>query len=408
MSAPEKFPESLQSLLDAYLKGNISVADKERLMEWYEGFSDIEADVVLESPSSKQSIKEAIWQEVEANVEAKTGLKLAVRRSKGRQRRLSYRSIAAVAAAAMLIFLAGLWGEQLLTGKKTASVADLTENQGVQLAAQGHHGALLTLSTGQQVELDSSGAGKVATDGGATLLLADGKLLYKNDAVADARVRLENKVVTPKGKQFSLVLPDGTKVWLNAASSITYPVQFAKDSRSVNVTGEVYFEVAHLTKADHLTRVPFEVQSGALKIKVLGTHFDIRNYADENKVRTTLLEGQVSISYGANRDARTMRPGQQAVLNRETPDHFTVNQIDAKRTIAWKDGLFDFKDETLEDILKEVSRWYDIQASADPSKGKLRFSGVVSKRAELADLLNVLSATGVVHFKISKNEVYGY
>jgi ferric-dicitrate binding protein FerR (iron transport regulator) len=253
-------------------------------------------------------------------------------------------------------------------------------------------------------------AGQIATDGGAKLLLADGKLRYANqaDEASAAPQALLNKVVTPKGKQFSMVLPDGTKVWLNAASSITYPVQFAKNMRNVSVTGEVYFEVAHLTGPDHTTRIPFSVQSGDLKIKVLGTHFDVRNYPDENEVKTTLLEGQVSISYGQDMDERRMHPGQQATLNRAKPNSLTFREIDANRAIAWKDGLFDFKDEPLDDILKEVSRWYNVTATADPSKGKLRFSGVVSKRAELADLLNVLSATGVVHFKIRENEVYGY
>ncbi|GAB3363262.1 hypothetical protein GCM10027566_31490 [Arachidicoccus ginsenosidivorans] len=405
MSAPDNFPESL---LDAYLTGNISRADEVRLMQWFDGFSDEEIKVVLDSKRSKQAIKEGIWRKVEKTTGVKLAENLVANRNVDQNGKLSYVSYAAVAAAAVIMILVGWWAVHLINNKNNAAPGHLTAE--VRVPGAVHNGAILTLSNGKVVRLDSSVAGQIATDGGAKLLLADGKLRYANqaDEASAAPQALLNKVVTPKGKQFSMVLPDGTKVWLNAASSITYPVQFAKNMRNVSVTGEVYFEVAHLTGPDHTTRIPFSVQSGDLKIKVLGTHFDVRNYPDENEVKTTLLEGQVSISYGQDMDERRMHPGQQATLNRAKPNSLTFREIDANRAIAWKDGLFDFKDEPLDDILKEVSRWYNVTATADPSKGKLRFSGVVSKRAELADLLNVLSATGVVHFKIRENEVYGY
>lgn len=405
MSAPDNFPESL---LDAYLTGNISRADEVRLMQWFDGFSDEEIKVVLDSKRSKQAIKEGIWRKVEKTTGVKLAENLVANRNVDQNGKLSYVSYAAVAAAAVIMILVGWWAVHLINNKNNAAPGHLTAE--VRVPGAVHNGAILTLSNGKVVRLDSSVAGQIATDGGAKLLLADGKLRYANQADEASAVpqALLNKVVTPKGKQFSMVLPDGTKVWLNAASSITYPVQFAKNMRNVSVTGEVYFEVAHLTGPDHTTRIPFSVQSGDLKIKVLGTHFDVRNYPDENEVKTTLLEGQVSISYGQDMDERRMHPGQQATLNRAKPNSLTFREIDANRAIAWKDGLFDFKDEPLDDILKEVSRWYNVTATADPSKGKLRFSGVVSKRAELADLLNVLSATGVVHFKIRENEVYGY
>ena len=404
MSAPDNFPESL---LDAYLTGNISGADKVRLMQWFDGFSDEEIKVVLDSERSKQAIKEGIWSKVEEITGVKLAENLVANRNADQNGKLSYFSYGAVAAAVIMI-LVGWWSVHLINNKNNPALGHLTAEMRAPAAV--HNGALLTLSNGKVVRLDSSVAGQIATDGGAKLFLANGKLSYANqaDEASVAPQALLNKVITPKGKQFSMVLPDGTKVWLNAASSITYPVQFAKDMRNVSVTGEVYFEVAHLTGPDHTTRIPFGVQSGDLKIKVLGTHFDVRNYPDENDIKTTLLEGQVSIRYGQDMDERKMHPGQQATLNRTNPNSLTFKEIDANRAIAWKDGLFDFKDEPLDDILKEVSRWYNVTATADPSKGKLRFSGVVSKRAELVDLLNVLSATGVVHFKIRENEVYGY
>lgn len=407
MSVTEKLPEGL---LDQYLTGTISEADRQVLMDWFDRFSDDQVSVLLSTDRSKEAVREELWAGIQKRTaqaaRPDTEEKQVIR--KGRWRSLSYR-YTGVAAACILVVVAALsWWAVSYFGTPGSQLTKKGEVQ-TQSQSMDHNGAILTLSNGQQVTLDSAGTGQIARQGSARIVQKGGQISYLNtgDEVSQQAVVL-NTMTTPRGKQYSLILPDGTKVWLNAASSITYPVQFEKDSRSVSVTGEVYFEVAHKTAADQKTRVPFLVRSGQLQVKVLGTHFDIQNYLEEHQIKTTLLEGSVALQYGVNGPEKSMVPGQQATLNRAGPVRISLNEVDTKQAIAWKDGLFFFKDEPLSDILKQVARWYDVETSADPSKTKLRFSGVISKRADLRDLLDVLSATGVVQFNVSENKVYGF
>lgn len=394
MSGPEKFPEAL---LDRYLTGTISEADRKVLMDWFDRFSDEE--VTVESPAgrSKEMVRESIWQAIQKRT-APSAASNKVRYYSNRYR--------GVAAACILLVALSWWAVSYFS----ASRQQVADKATVQAAGRqmDHNGAILTLSNGRKVPLDSTGTGQIALQAGTKILQQGGQIRYLGQGNASGQRVAMNTMTTPRGKQFSLILPDGTKVWLNAASSITYPVAFAKDSRSVSITGEAYFEVAHVTAAGHATRVPFYVQSGQLQVAVLGTHFDIQNYPEQRHIKTTLLEGSVAVHYGKNGPQKTMVPGQQAALDRSDPDHISLYEVDTLQSISWKNGLFSFKDEPLADILKEVARWYDVEAGAVPSKLKLRFSGVISKRARLADLLAVLSATGVVQFKVNENKVYGY
>lgn len=399
MSGPEKFPEAL---LDQYLAGTISEADRKVLLDWFDSFSDAEVTVLSSTERSKKEVREAIW----GRIEKRTGMDSSAGKKAGSVRAAPRRPYlyrySRIAAACLLLVALGWWALTYFEGAPEKALAKVV------LQGSDHNGAILTLSSGKTVTLDSTGTGQIAVQGNARILQQGGQIKYLNAGSQPGQSTALNTMTTPRGKQFSLVLPDGTKVWLNAASSITYPVQFAKDRRSVCITGEVYFEVAHITAADHKTRIPFDVNSGELHIEVLGTHFDIQNYPEEGQVKATLLEGSVAVHYGKDGPRKTMRPGWQASIDRADPVRISLAEVDTRQAVAWKSGLFFFKDEPLGDILKQVARWYDVEASADPSKMKLRFSGVVSKRARLADLLKVLSATGVVEFKISENKVYGY
>lgn len=402
MAATEKFPEAL---LDQYLDGTISEADRKMLMDWFDSFSDEEVNVLTTKECSSASVREDIWRAIEA----RTAMK-AVGKTQADNKRLSgsFRSLYKTAAAACLVLAALTWWAVANRdhAKKQPTPEMAVKKSGA--PSGDHNGAILTLSSGQRVVLDSAGMGQIAQQGTAQVIQQGGQIRYLHANNQGAAVTAYNTMTTPRGKQFALVLPDGTKVWLNAASSITYPVQFAANRRSVQLTGEAYFEVAHVTAADHKTRIPFDVQSGQLNVEVLGTHFNIKNYPEDRDVKTTLLEGSVQVHYGNNGAMRKMVPGQQATVKRTDPDAISLEEVDTRQAIAWKNGLFYFKDEPLGDILEQVSRWYDVAAGADPAKIRLRFSGVVSKRARLADLLAVLSATGVVQFKISDNKVYGY
>ena len=395
------------ALIDQYLLGTISEDDRKRLLDWFDAFTDDEVEVILEKRTSALEAKEVIWHKIEKRVglNASVSVQPAGKSSKGLRRVWRY---SAVAAACLLMAFLGWW---FLLGKnkKPAPLISIAKKAQVNKGLSNHDGAVLTLSNGQVIQLDSMGIGQIALQGGARVVQKGNQVVYEHNGGDQAATpAMLNTMSTPKGKQFALQLPDGTKVWLNAASSICYPVRFDADKRKVDVTGEVYFEVAHVLGADKRSRVPFEVHTGNVAIDVLGTHFDVKNYEDEKKVKATLVEGRIQVVNKVNNSMTTILPGQQASVNKTGIGIIAVDQVDALGMIAWKEGLFNFKDEPLEEILRQVARWYDVQVDADPRVKRLRFSGVVSKRAKLADLLKVLSATGVVEFKISEHGVYGY
>ncbi|HTN35875.1 MAG TPA: FecR domain-containing protein [Arachidicoccus sp.] len=436
MSLKENFPENL---LEQYLQGTLNEADRKRLMDWFQGFDDEIIEITLNpddqlgfevNDAVRARLEIRIWERITERLGPLAGdepnatqqeeeekvldqnvfeIDALSGRSKNKNLGRTLRRYGTVAAACLAVFFVMRYVllREFSAGPQNPSIARSTGNGPIR---PGHNGAILTLSNGSTVVLDSQKEGEVALQGGAKVLKNGDQLLYapvKQLGTGSARI-VYNTMTTPRGKQFSLVLPDGTKVWLNAASSITYPVHFAPDKRIVSVTGEVYFEVAHLVKAADKSRVPFEVQSGPVKVQVLGTHFEVKNYLDEAAVRTTLLEGSVRVHYGNSSRSVTIRPGQQASLNREAPENIKVQSVSMEHVFAWKSGLFRFEDDPLSEILKQVSRWYNVDVDCVAGKQQLRFNGVISKRAEVQDLLDLLSATGVVNFRVEKDRIYAY
>jgi transmembrane sensor len=245
----------------------------------------------------------------------------------------------------------------------------------------GREGAILTLADGAQIVLDSLGNGMIATQHGARLLLENGQLSYDVTATEPGNL-LYNTVSTPKGRQFQLVLPDGSKVWLNAGSSVTYPTAFAGDERNVSVTGEAYFEVVK-NKAK-----PFKVKvNERSQIEVLGTHFNVNAYADEAAINTTLLEGKVKIS--GTSTGIILQPGQQAQL---TPDQ-TINLVehaDLEKVMAWKNGLFNFNGADIKSVMREIGRWYDLEVLYEEEPGPRKISGKMQRNLSLSQAMMIL------------------
>jgi transmembrane sensor len=201
-----------------------------------------------------------------------------------------------------------------------------------------------------------------------------------------------NTLRTPRGGQYRLVLPDGTQAWLNAASSISYPAAFTTNERRVRISGEVYFEVA----VDKAKPFVAEASDGSL-VQVLGTSFDIDSYLDEGVVKTTLLTGKVRVSAGSG--ATMVAPGEQA---QESPDKLTlVDKVDLEKVMAWKNGFFDFQDATLEEVMRQLERWYDIKVEYPKGIPAGQFEGQISRNINLADLLKIL-ARADVKFKIEE------
>lgn len=316
------------------------------------------------------------------------------------------------AAAAIIILILGSSAYYILNKNTTRQIV---QNKPIheQLkndVAPGYKGAILTLSNGQQITLDSVGNGMLTAQGNTNILKQNGKIVYDEQSISESKV-LYNTMTTPRGRQYSLVLADGTKVWLNAASSITFPTAFTGNERRVQITGEAYFEVAPLTlptaqagpKGGH-GRVPFIVSisspSGKLdgaEVKVLGTHFNIKAYDDESAIKTTLLEGSVRVTK-ENFDA-LLKPGQEAVLD-DKGGNFKVAVANIEEAMAWKNGLFEFNNMGIKSIMRQLSRWYDIEVVYQGDMADKSFSGVISQNSNLSQLLKMLQLTKEVRFKV--------
>lgn len=255
--------------------------------------------------------------------------------------------------------------------------------------APGRNQALLTLADGRTVLLDQAGRGLLARQGGSQVQkTADGQLRYAVGAPTTGQPLLYNTVATPRGGQYQLTLPDGSQVWLNAASSLRFPVAFTGAERRVELTGEAYFEVAK--DARH----PFKVAARGAEVTVLGTHFDVQAYPDEPALAATLLEGAVRLSQGSRQVV--LQPGQQA---RPQPDGTVqVRAVDVQHAVAWKNGYFVFNDEPIEGIMRQVARWYDVDVQYQGALTNKDFNGKISRYKDAAAVLRMLELTGAVRF----------
>lgn len=262
----------------------------------------------------------------------------------------------------------------------------------------GGNKAYLTLSNGEKIVLTDAKNGEVARQAGITITkTADGQLLYVVSDASPADAKLSNAyntIETPKGGQYQLSLPDGSKVWLNAASSLTYPVSFANlKTRKVSLKGEAYFEVAK----DKFH--PFTVTTDQQELEVLGTHFNLNAY--ETSTKTTLLEGMVKVS--GTKDSRILNPGQQSSLM--PSGKLSITPADTELVMAWKNNLFMFESEKIENIMKMLERWYDVEVVYESELTNDRFGGAVSKFDNISKVLKILESTKSVHFKIEGRRI---
>ncbi|RAJ73467.1 FecR protein [Chitinophaga dinghuensis] len=281
----------------------------------------------------------------------------------------------AVAAAIALLVGAGLYMLQSPHRQPELAHADAAP-----IIAPGQTGAILTLDDGSQVVLDSLGNGWQTTQSGVKLKITNGQLQYTNEGTG-GKVST-NSTSTPKGRQFALILPDGTKVWLNSESIITYPTAFTGNKRSVKLRGEAYFEVAE--DPHH----PFIVQvNGQTSVEVLGTDFNIKAYSNDARMEATLVNGAVRVIQG--QDKAILKPGQQAQM---TVSGMTVlSDVDIEQVSAWKDGLFNFEGILLLDAMHQIERWYNVKVQYENGVPNIRFGGKVNRNVTLNELLRILA-----------------
>ena len=260
----------------------------------------------------------------------------------------------------------------------------------------GGYRAMLTLADGSQIILDSAANGTLSQQGKTQIIkLDDGQLAYH--AGAGTSEVLYNTISTPRGGQYQVILPDGSKVWLNAASSLRFPSTFSGTERMVEITGEGYFEVAKNAA------MPFRVKTGEIQVEVLGTHFNVKAYADEESVNTTLLEGSVKVVSKAKAGA-LLKPGQQATL-KDNETAFRLSDVDVYHEVAWKDGLFDFDNDNIQDIMRQLSRWYDVEVSYAGQKLQNHYTGSIRREVNISKVFEMLELAGGVQFSLDGKKV---
>ena len=298
-------------------------------------------------------------------------------------------------AAAAVLILASAWAVFMIKSpaKKETAAAIAAED-----VLPGGNKAVLVLPGGQQVKLDSLQTGNTGSNEGAVIKRSeDGHLVYF--AADNGKLKGFNTIRTPRGGQYEVVLPDGSKVWLNAASSITYPAAFNAGERRVMLTGEAYFEIASLWRNNK--KVPFVVETGRQKIEVLGTRFNVNAYDDETGIKTTLIEGKVKVT--TENETVILKPSQQFNLGAEG---ISTKKVDVEPAIDWKNGDFLFADEDLKSVMRKIARWYNVEVIYDSEIPEESLSGQISRSRNLSEVLRMLELSGDTKFRIEDGAVH--
>lgn len=361
-------PEELTSLMEEVFRYQVNIRDDSF-------FTDGQRDKML------KGILTHIEQEVDHPTLPGRGVSM-------RNRLLKLSAIAAV-------FLLSLTFAALLYMNHSKSVDSVEmSNHAAEDIPPGGDRATLTLADGSIISLNEMEGGKIAEQAGVIITKTnEGQLVYTVTVFseelpqADRVIPVYNTVTTPRGGQYQVVLPDGTKVWLNAESSLRYPAFFSKTERQVELVGEGYFEVARNDKA------PFIVKTDDQSVRVLGTHFNINSYQKHRRTETTLLEGSVEVSStkgdSGQSISRRLKPGEQAVVGRQS--NIEVKKVKAFNAIAWKRGFFYFDDTTIENVMEELSRWYNFDFEFEGKVPSIKLWGKVYRNVNAAEALDILS-----------------
>jgi transmembrane sensor len=366
-----------KELLKRYQRGHCTEEERAIVESWYLLYRQ-DADLDL----SEKELAEDLAEVEEQLPGRKAG------------RRLLPMPVRIAAAAAILIAISfGIFlnlkkgGDNALAGKT---------NQ--ETILPGGNKAVLTLADGSRVILDNAQDGEIAQLQNMSIRkTAEGRIIYVIEDMKTAAGAADsyNTIETPKGGQYEVQLPDGSRVWLNAASSLRYPVHFASGERKVELRGEAYFEVAHDKKK------PFRVHSGGQTVEVLGTSFNVNAYEDEQSVNTTLLEGSVKVIAGNS--GRIILPGQQSRLFKSSA--ITVAEVNTESAIAWKNGYFKFDDTDLVSLMRQLSRWYDFDVVYEGKPSDEVFIGQIRRDASLSNVLKIIEL-GDVNFRVDGRTLY--
>ncbi|MEJ7780178.1 MAG: FecR domain-containing protein [Daejeonella sp.] len=370
--------EELKELLTRYRSGTATEQDKAFLESWYLKYQEDDAqDYPL---SDRIEDANSIWSSLLADHKKPTRISL-------------WRPFAAAAA----LVVAVSFGLYFYIGNSDNPAKEYVTQKVKPEIIPGGNNAMLTLADGRKISLTDAKNGELARQAGIIVTkTSDGQLVYTISNTEGTSQTIEyNTVETPNGGQYQLRLPDGSNVWLNAASSLKYPATFrSQGQRKVELQGEAYFEIAR----DRYK--PFLVATSNQTVEVLGTHFNISSYSDEGHTKTTLLEGSVKVS--TTKGQQIIEPGQQSILS---GNFLEVKKADLEETMAWKNGYFRFNDEKIDDVLRKLSRWYGVEFQYEGKIPDDGFNGVISRSKNISQVLKMLEKTKAIQFKIEGRRI---
>lgn len=376
-----------KELFGRYLEHQLSESEENELMRDIYALSDKELESFLDNCYDNAPANHSIDRE-----DADRIFNTIVRTARQKRNRLIIKRITTLAASVVLLLSAGYFIiNALIENSEKFSIAqDITP---------GGEKAVLTLSDGSVVELTSSKDSILMNkENDVVIKVQNNKLLYEKKTKAKSSEIKYNTLTTPRSAEYQMTLPDGTNVWLNAESSIMFPVSFSSKERKVYITGEVYFEV---TKT--VDKRPFIVElADKAKIEVLGTHFNINAYDNEAGVRTTLIEGSVKVESLVTSDSFVITPGQQATISKN--GQLSVGVVDIEEAIAWKNGRFIFEKADIYTIMRQLERWYNVRVEFEGAINT-HFGGAISRKVNISKIFEMLEMTNEVKFKLNDSTV---
>lgn len=386
-----RYDELAQKLLD----GTITAAEKQEYLDWLNQEEEpltIPAGFAKDRDELKNRIFNTLQSSIENDLAAADNIRIGRRRNLFRY----------AAAAAILLIATGVATYYFINRQSSTPPPALAAKDQPMATdvLPGRDGAILTLANGQKLLLDSLGNGVIATQGKTKIKIQNGQLVY--DVLQAGREMLYNTMSTPKGRQYHLLLPDGSKVWMNAASSITYPVAFIGKERVVTITGEVYIEVTKNRDKPFIVNV-----DGKASVQALGTSFNINAYGDDQGIKTTLLEGKVKVESAIdNRQSTILKPGEQVILSHRSQLSQPI-PVQTEEVMAWKNGRFEFVGNSIQSVMGQLSRWYDVDIVYEGRLPEANFVGAIARTEKLSQVLKMLELTNVLRFKIQKRTAAG-
>ncbi|HWW38024.1 FecR family protein [Pedobacter sp.] len=391
--------QEVKELLELMSSGNCTKQQEDAFMEWLSSADKSEFltvlswwEEMLEQRNDHGNADAGLISRIEHGLNHIETPVIPFQEKKQEPQRRSFKVALAIAASLLTVLSAALF---FYYTKNNAPVYhQISRSQISNDIKPGGNKAVLTLGDGTKVDLNNVHAGGVVANQAGIRIVKnkDGQLVYNvvsNKAPNTAG--LYNTIQTPLGGQYQVNLPDGSRVWLNAASSLRYPVNFDGNERSVELTGEGYFEVAKNKEK------PFKVQTKNQVVEVLGTHFNINSYEEEDHTKTSLLEGSVSVRSLINKKTIVLIPGQQAQLNDYT---MHVKEVDVNEVASWKDGYFVFNNESAATVMRKIARWYNLEVIYENNIGNIDFAGSVARYQNVSEIIKTLELTGLVHFKL--------